>query len=344
MTPSSCTILIAESKFSDRARALLARAGRVIPFGSRKEFMRHLPDAHAIAAGLEVKFDRAMLARARALRVLGTRTTQLRHIDLDFCRERGIVVVNIRADSPVLKNTPSTAEEAMALILSLARRIPWAHASVIRGEWKRREYGGNELKGKTIGLIGFGRLGRMVARYAMAFGMHVAAYDPNVGAGEMKKLGVRRMALMPLLRRADVVSLHSVYNEKTKGMLGREHFAAMKRTAFFINTARGEITDETALCDALRGGAIAGAALDTLAGETPDGSHLKTHPLVAYARTHDNLIILPHLGGATIEATERTQIAIARMIVGALETVEKVFFVTKSSHFERDKEGRGERI
>lgn len=318
MTLLSDTILIAEREFSDRARALLARAGRVIPFGSRQEFMRNLSDAHAIVAGLEVKFDRATLARARVLRVLGTRTTQLRHIDLDFCRERGITVVNIRADSPVLKNTPSTAEEAMALMLALARRIPWAHASVTRGEWKRRAYGGNELKGKTLGLIGFGRLGRMVARYAMAFDMRVAAYDPRVEAGDMKKLGVRRMALMSLLRHADVVSLHSVYNEKTKGMLGREHFAAMKQTAFFINTARGEITDEAALCDALGKGMIAGAALDTLAGETPDGSHLKIHPLVAYACTHENLIILPHLGGATVEATERTQIAIAGMVVNAL--------------------------
>lgn len=318
MTALPTTILIAEREFSDQARAVLAAAGRVIPFGSRAAFMRNISRAHAIVAGLEVKFDRAMLARARVLRVLGTRTTQLRHVDLDFCRERGISVVNIRADSPVLMDTPSTAEETMALLLALMRRIPWAHAAVTRGEWKRRQYGGHELKGKTLGIIGFGRLGRMVAGYAAAFGMKVVAYDPYADTEDMKKMGVRRMALMPLLRHADVVSLHSVYNEKTKGMLGRKHFAAMKSAAFFINTARGEMTDEVALRDTLRQKRIAGAAVDTLAGETPDGSHLKTHPLVAYARAHENLIILPHLGGATAEATERTQIAIAKIVVGAL--------------------------
>lgn len=314
-------ILLAEREFSGKAAEILARAGRVVPFGSRAEFMKNLPAADAVAAGLEIRFDRLTLATAKKLKVLGTRTTQLRHVDLDACREQGIAVVNIKAESPVLQDTPSTAEETMALMLSLMRRIPWAHASVLRGEWKRREYGGNELKGRTLGLIGFGRLGRMVAGYAAGFGMKVVAHDPHVRAEDMKKAGVRHMPLTALLKTADVVSVHSVYNEKTKGMLGAGHFAAMKPSAYFINTARGEITDEAALLDALKKKKIAGAAVDTLAGETPDGSHLKIHPLVRYARDHENLIIVPHLGGATHEATERTQEEIARLIVAQLRKI-----------------------
>jgi D-3-phosphoglycerate dehydrogenase / 2-oxoglutarate reductase len=297
------TILVAERAFSPRALEVLAEAGRVVEFD---EFARQLAQADAIVAGLEVTFDAETLARAPRLRVIASRTTQLRHIDLEEAARRGIEVLSIEADDPVLQETSSTAEEAFALLLALARRLPWAFDSVKRGEWERARYGGVELRGKTLGIVGFGRLGRMVAAYAEAFGLRVLFHDPYVDGG---------VELDELLRESDAVSIHCTYSRETEGLIGAAELAALRPGALFVNTARGEITDESALLDALEQGRLGGAAVDTLAGELPDGSHVRENPLVAYAREHENLIVLPHLGGATREATERTQIYIAQRLV-----------------------------
>lgn len=307
------TILIAEKNFSPKAKKILASAGRVVDFGDRRRFLKNLGRADAVVAGLEVRFDRKTLSRAPRLKLIATRTTQMRHIDLAEAKRRGIAVINIKGNSAVLRKIPSTAEETMALVLALIRKIPWAFDSVKRGRWERRRYGGHELSGKTIGLIGFGRLGSYVSRYARAFGMKVIAYDPYIPAKKMARSGVKKFSPERLLKISDVVSLHCIYNDKTEGMLGRKHFRMMKPTAVFINTARGEITDEAALLEALRKKWISGAALDTLSGEDPRGKHLKNNPLVEYAKRRENLIIVPHLGGATAEATEKTMVYIAEL-------------------------------
>ena len=174
--------------------------------------------------------------------------------------------------------------------------------------------------GKTIGLIGFGRLGRMVADYSHAFGMKVLACDPYVNSAEMKKLGVKKVVLDSLLKNSDIVSAHCVYDDTTLGLLKEKHFKVMKKTAVFINTARGEITDEKALLKALKNKWVAGAAVDTLSGEAPDGSHLAKNPLVAYAIVNENLVIVPHLGGATKEATERTQVYISELVADEIKS------------------------
>lgn len=314
-------ILIAEREFSDRAKAILKKSGKVIEFGSRPSFLKQLPSADAVVTGLEVKFNKPMLDRAKRLKLIGSRTTQLRYLDLEECGRRGIKVVNIKADAPPLQKTPSTAEETIALILALLRRIPWAMRSLERGEWDRKKYGGHELFGKIIGLIGFGRLGRMVTNYSRAFGMKVIAYDPYVSAKEMSSCAAHKVALPFLLKNADIVSLHAVYNDQTYGMLKEKHFRLMKPAAVFINTARGEITDENALLKALENFWIAGAAVDTLANESPDGAHLINNPLVEYAKKNENLIIVPHLGGATKEAIDRTQIYISELVVKAIKNL-----------------------
>lgn len=308
-------ILIAEKEFNEKAKKILSRIGKVIDFSSQKKFWENLPTADVVVTGLEVKFSKAILDRAENLKVIGSRTTQLRYIDLEECRRRGIRMVNIKANSIPLRKTPSTAEEAAALLFALIRKIPWAFDSVKNEKWERRKYGGNELFGKTIGLIGFGRLGRIVAGYSRAFGMRVIACDPYVNSKEMAKFKVQKVNMENLLKKSDAISLHVIYNNSTYNMLKRKHFRMMKPTAIFINTARGEITDEKALLEALQKRWIAGAAVDTLAGEMSDGSHLRNNPLVKYAKGHENLIIVPHLGGATKEATERTQIYISKLIV-----------------------------
>lgn len=313
-------ILIAEKEFSEKAKKILAVQGKIIDFGSRSLFFRNLPRADAVLVGLEVKFDKSTLERARRLKVIGTRTTQMRHIDLAETKKRGIKVINIKASSSVLKKIPSTAEETFALLLALVRKIPWAFEAIKKEKWDRRKYGGNELEGKSLGLIGFGRLGKLVARYARAFGMKVMAHDPYISKGEMKRHRVHKIGLMALLKNSDIVSLHAVYNNSTHDLLKEGHFRVMRKNAVFINTARGEITNEKALLKALQKKWIAAAAVDTLAGETPNGSHLKNNPLVKYARGHENLIIVPHLGGATQEATEKTQVYIAELVANYLKS------------------------
>jgi D-3-phosphoglycerate dehydrogenase / 2-oxoglutarate reductase len=300
------TILIGESLFSPAAIAELETVGAVVPF---ERFDERLSEADALVVGLEIELDKALLDRAPRLRAIATRTSQLRHIDLDESNRRGIAVLSIEADDPELQQTTSTAEEAFALVLALVRNLPWAFDALKEGRWDRVRYGGRELQGKTLGIVGYGRLGRMVAGYGRAFGMHVLAHDP-VGVDD-----VESVSLHELLRRADVVSIHCTFDETTRGLLGASELALMRPGAILVNTARGEIVDEKALLAALEAGAIAGAGIDTLVGERPDGSHVADHPLVRYARSHENLIVLPHLGGATTEATERTQLLISRKLV-----------------------------
>jgi len=303
-------ILVGERRFSAAARAELEAAGRVEDFDDAL-----LPEATALVVGLELRLDRALLERAPGLKAIATRTSQLRHVDLAYAAERGIEVLSIDPAAPLLRETTSTAEEAWALLLSLVRNIPWAFDAVKAERWERARYGGNELQGKTLGVIGYGRLGRLVAGYGRAFGMRVLATDPKLEPGTEVDGAVEAAALDDLLARSDVVSLHCTYNDTTEGLLGEAQIRRMKPGALFVNTARGEITDEAALLRALEDGHLGGAAIDTLAGEGPQGEHLAGNPLVAYARDHENLIVVPHLGGATVEATERTQLFIVRRLV-----------------------------
>jgi D-3-phosphoglycerate dehydrogenase len=308
------TALVAESDFDPAAVRTLSGAFRVLPYDRRAS---RIAEAEVLVTALELRLDKRLLDRAPRLALIGSRTTQLRHIDLPECARRGIKVVNIKANSPVLQRTTSTAEEAMALLLALVRRLPWAFQSLSAGRWERKRFGGHEVAGKTLGVIGFGRLGTLMARYGRALGMKVLATDPFVNGATIARGGARKVNLATLLRSSDFVSLHSIYDESTFRMLRAEHFRLMRPGSFFINTARGEITDEQALLAALKRGHLAGAALDTLAGETPDGSHLRGNPLVKYAASHDNLLIVPHLGGATIEATSRTQHHIVDLVIKA---------------------------
>jgi D-3-phosphoglycerate dehydrogenase len=313
------TILIGESRFSERARAVLEQSGTVLDFESREAFTAHLPQAEGVVLGLEVQLRDELLASAAKLRVVASRTSQLRHIDLDETRRRGIDVLWIEPDAPVIEETTSTAELTIGLLLGLVRNIPWAMRSVEQERWERFGYGGTELRGKTIGLVGFGRLGRMVARYAQALELRVLASDVSEKRGDIEAAGAIPVTLEELLRESDVVSLHCTWSEETRGLIGAAELALMRRGAVLVNTARGEIVDESALLEALESGRLAGAAIDTLAGEQPDGSHVAGNPLVAYARTHENLIIVPHLGGATADATERTQVHISERLAAWLQ-------------------------
>lgn len=308
------SILIGETAFAESARAILADIGDVVDYPGPSGFAERLRTADAVVVGLEIRLEGGLLAQAERLRVIASRTSQLRHLDVHEAERRGIAILSIEADAPALRQTSSTAEEAFGLLLALVRNIPWAFDALKEERWERHRYGGHELAGKVIGIVGFGRLGRRMARYGAAFEMKVIASDPYVPDAEIVAAGSEPAPLYELLAASDVVSLHCSWSDETRGLIGARELARMRPGAFLVNTARGEITDEQALVDALASGALGGAAVDTLANERPDGSHLRNNPLVAYARAHENLIVVPHLGGATREATERTQLFISERL------------------------------
>ncbi|HVR39048.1 MAG TPA: phosphoglycerate dehydrogenase [Thermoanaerobaculia bacterium] len=235
------------------------------------------------------------------LRIIGRAGVGLDNVDVDACTERGILVIN----APTA-NIMSATEHTMAMLLALCRNIPEAHASVKRGEWTRAKFMGMELKDKTLGIIGFGRIGSRVAKRARGFEMDVIAYDPYVA----KMDGADKVSLDELLARADVITVHTPLTDSTRGMIGPNEFAKMKKDVVVLNIARGGIYQEQALADALASGKVAGAAIDVYEDEPPG----KEHPLL----NAPNIILSPHIGANTVEAQDRVAVTTAEMVVRAL--------------------------
>jgi D-3-phosphoglycerate dehydrogenase len=310
-------ILIAEPlDFSPEAVRLLQAVAEVtLQTTDRAGLAAAFREFDVVWFRLAHRIDRTMLEGKLRCRVLATPVTGLDHVDLAACAERGIRVVSLRGETRFLEQVRATAELTLALTLALLRRIPAAAADVRRGHWNRDAFRGRELFGRTVGLVGVGRLGRIVAGYFRAFGMDVVGYDPRP---DFPHEAARRVdSLAELLAQSDVVSLHVAYDASTRHLIGRSELAAMKAEAVLINTSRGGVVDEQALIEVLKSGKIAGAALDVLDGEPhvqPD------HPLLAYAREHDNLLIVPHIGGNTLESFAKTELFLAGKVVEALRS------------------------
>lgn len=318
MPENKTSILVSESSgFSNKAAESLSQVGDLILADlDRPALLSSVGTVDVLWVRLRHRIDAEVIATGGRLKMIVTPTTGLNHIDLEEARRRGIRVLSLRGETEFLKDVRATAEHTIALIFSLLRRVPAAVAHVKNGAWNRDLFKGNELCGKTIGVVGYGRLGRIVARYLRAFDARVLASDPNVDAASAE-VGVTLVPLGTLLREADLVTLHVNFCHETCGFFGREQFAAMKTGAWFINTARGELVDENALLDTLRSRRLAGAALDVLSKEQFD--HMKNHPLVAYARENENLIITPHIGGCTIESMEKTEYFLAGRLLCLLK-------------------------
>jgi len=308
-------ILVAESdRFSARAAAILRDIGELrMADLDRANLVQSAAWANVLWVRLRNRIDAEIMAAAPDLRVIVSATTGLNHIDLAEAERRRIRVLSLRGEADFLKEVRATAEHTIGLMLALLRHLPGACSHVLEGGWNRDRFWGGELNEKTAGVIGYGRLGRIVARYLQAFGARVLAADPAVPAHEIEP-GVVLSPLVDLLREADLVTLHVNLNGKTRGFFGRDQFAAMKRGAWFINTARGELVDDAALLDALSAGRLRGAAVDVLGDERSDG--MGHHRLVAYARERDNLIITPHIGGCTVESVEKTELFLAEKLRG----------------------------
>lgn len=306
---------IAEKEYATEAVRMYRTMGPVYFWhecspAARARVMRR---AHILVVRLALQVTAFVIRTMPNLRIIATSTTGLNHIDVAAAEARGIRVISLRGHTDFLKDIPSTAEETMGLILALVRNIPWAFQDVLHGRWRNNFWAGHELKGKTLALVGVGRLGKLVAGYARVFGMEVFGVDPAVSVSAMRRLGVKKVTFRDAFRRGDIVSLHVPFNDMTAHMIRRAHLRMMKRNAVFINTARAEIIEKGALHDALQKKWIAGAAVDVLDDERSDGGHLKHDPLVRYARTHTNLIIVPHVGGTTFEAMRTTQVFLANL-------------------------------
>ncbi|HWS72641.1 MAG TPA: phosphoglycerate dehydrogenase [Thermoanaerobaculia bacterium] len=239
------------------------------------------------------------------LRIIGRAGVGLDNVDVDACTARGILVIN----APTA-NIMSATEHTMAMMLSVCRNIPEAHASVRRGEWNRSKFMGTELDGKTLGIIGLGRIGTRVTVRARAFGMRVIAYDPYISPAVAEKINAKLVSLDELLATADIITVHTPLTDETRGMIGAAEIAKMKDGAIALNIARGGIYQEQALADALNAGKIAGAAVDVYVQEPPG----KEHPLV----TAKNIILSPHIGANTIEAQDRVAVQTSEMVIDAL--------------------------
>ena len=264
-----------------------------------------LPGYDALVVRSQTKVTADVLAAGTQLKVVGRAGTGVDNIDVSAATRAGILVVNAPAS-----NSVAVAELAIGLLLSLARQIPQASASLAGGRWERGKFMGWEVRGKTLGLLGFGRIGAEVARRARAMEMRVLAYDPFISQERAQQLGVHAVTLDGLLHDSDIISIHTPLIESTRNMLNAERLAQTKRGAYIINCARGGIIDEPALVEALASGQIAGAALDVWAKEPPTDNPLASHPKV---------IALPHLGASTEEAQALTAADVAEGVIDALE-------------------------
>jgi D-3-phosphoglycerate dehydrogenase len=271
---------------------------------AKKELIETIADCDAVIVRSPTRLSGDIIASSSKLKYIGRAGAGCDNVDIDAATRRGITIMNAPSG-----NTISTAEHTFALMLSLLRDIPGAHNSVSAGQWNRKQFRGTELYGKTLGIIGLGRVGGEVARRAVAFSMTVQAADPFVDPGRAEELGVRLTELEPLLQSSDIVTIHVPLNDGTHKMISREQMNAMKEGAYLINCARGGVVDEDALAEACRSGKLAGAAVDVFSSEPPGDN-----PLLSVPHT----VLSPHIGGATGEAHIRVAVDISLKIAEAL--------------------------
>jgi D-3-phosphoglycerate dehydrogenase len=271
---------------------------------SPEELLTALPGARALIIRSATKVTAEALAAGHDLVVVGRAGIGLDNVDVDAATARGVMVVNAPQS-----NVLSAAEHTMALLLSQARNVPQAHAALKDGRWERSKWEGVELADKTLGIVGLGRIGKLVAQRALAFGMKLVAYDPFVAAERARQLSVDLVDLETLVQRADFVSLHLAKTKDTVGLIGADLLAKAKPGIRIINVARGGIIDEVALADAVKAGIVAGAALDVFAEEPTTES-----PLFSL----DEVVVTPHLGASTREAQDKAGDTIADMVQLAL--------------------------
>lgn len=270
------------------------------------ELLSVIGDYNGLLVRSRTKVTAEVIAAADQLKVIGRAGIGVDNIDVPAASRRGIIVENAPSG-----NSVTTAEHAICLLLSLARNIPQATASLKAGKWEKKKLSGHELLGKTLGVIGLGNIGRIVAERGRGLQMNVVGYDPFIGQDAAARLGVDLVSFDELLSRGDFITIHTPLTNDTRGLIGAGALAKMKPTALLVNAARGGIVDEEALIDALENNQIAGVALDVFEQEPPP----KGHPLVA----HPKVICTPHLGASTGEAQAKVAVEVAEQMAAFAE-------------------------
>lgn len=290
----------------------LERIGRVVV---RETLPSSEDSASILVPRLTQSISSGVLTSFPLLKLIATPSTGTDHIDLQAAAMRGIQVISLRNDRDFLDSLQSTAELTWLLILACMRRFREANHAALRADWNAAAVRGSELIGKTIGIVGLGRLGTMVARFAQAFRMRVIAHDVQPIAMQ----GVEPVTLDALLQESDIVTIHVHLDDSTRGLIGERELNLMKPGSVLVNTSRGAILDESALLAALKSSRLAAAGLDVLVGERDAG--LSLHPLIQYAQSQPNLILTPHVGGCTVEAQQKAFLHIAHKIAETWKTI-----------------------
>jgi D-3-phosphoglycerate dehydrogenase len=298
--------IIISDGLSEDGLALLRTGGEVTVNSkiTAEELLAVLPDYHALVVRSRTKVTAKVIEAGKNLKVIGRAGVGVDNIDVAAAVARGVIVVN----SPLAASV-SVAEHTLGLMLALARMIPAADASLKQGRWEKSAFMGGELNGKTLGLLGIGRIGAETAKRAAAFGMSVLAYDPYLNTDQIRQRGAEPVSFDDVIARSDYISMHLPLTSETKGMLGAAQFAKMKKGARLVCAARGGVIDEDALRAVLDSGQLTGAALDVFAAEPPLPGSIATHPKV---------VATPHVGAQTHEAQTRAGLMIAEEVLAAL--------------------------
>ena len=313
-------ILITEPEnYSKDAIRILEGLGEVILFsGERDSLESYILDVEVLVVKLKYIWNNELISKAKSLKYIVTSTTGLNHIQL--AGRSNVKVLSLKGETKFLNTITPTAELTWALLLCLQRKVYSAIDSVKATQWTREEFVGDELYGKTIGIIGYGRLGRMVARYSVAFGMNILVHETSyIEASELSGIG-KQVTLNELLAQSDIVTIHIPLESKNIGYLSREKLMLMKQNCIFINTSRGELVDEDALLDMLDSKAIAGVGLDVLSDEVSgDSEWLSKNKLIQSRHLGRELIITPHIGGACSSSMDRTEVFVANKLKVEIE-------------------------
>lgn len=280
----------------------------IAPTRNGPELAAAIKPYHALIVRSATKVTAEVLEAADQLKVVGRAGVGVDNIDVDAANRKGVIVMNAPGG-----NTRSTAEHSFSMLLAMARNIPQACMSMKAGRWEKNAFKGVEVYGKTLGVIGVGRIGREVGNYALAFGMRVLAYDPFIPSDTLSSIGFHPVDVDTMVSEADFITVHTPVNEETRHILNRERFAKAKPGLRVVNCARGGIIDEAALLEALNDGRVAGAALDVFEIEPPPNAELVNHPRV---------ICTPHLGASTEEAQVNVAVVMAEQVRDALLDIE----------------------
>ncbi len=306
-------ILITEKDyFNEDIQEMLHQLGEVKVIDTKMEnLLEFIENIDILLIGLEFTIDRNIIEKAKNLKVIGTPTTGLDHIDIEAANERNIKILSLKGDFDFTDKIHASFEHTIALMLTIMRKIPFAFESVKNYSWERKRYVGHELKNKVLGILGYGRIGKKVAKICTQFQMKVIAND--IDFEKIKKDGFKAVSKEDLFRKSNIIIICVPLKESTINLVDKKEFLLMKG-GWIINTSRGRIINEDALLEALKTEKLTGVAVDVLSTENTS-SHPHSNKLIEYSRTHDNIIITPHIAGSTFESMRMTGRYIAEKII-----------------------------